>query len=317
MYRKSWEIKRHRQAKMNFYYSGTESLWWGNWNILVCRKWKCEVHHHSQSKQNLNALFQVFVFGPIWKTILPPGLWLAETFSTSSETAERILSNLDMKQDLNVPYQVCVFRTDSQNKIANIFDWFSKITEQTSTKFNETWQEAISQSFLPSSCFRDDWKRRWQRSLWLNSPLTPLKGIQQNLTITQITAFLTKLVFGGRWVNKNDGKLYSDARYVSLVSYLRIILSSRTLDRFFKKCYMKDDVNVPPRRRQGPDPRPIWLLVGTPLVLRPELAFRRAEHSHSGGCLYIFLIYCFYRLTCLWNNFYGLSALVGCWSSAF
>ena len=33
--------------------------------------------------------------------------------------------------------------------------------------------------------------------------------------------------------------------------------------------------------------------------------------------LYIFLIYCFYHLTCLCNNFYGLSALVGCWSSAF
>ena len=46
-------------------------------------------------------------------------------------------------------------------------------------------------------------------------------------------------------------------------------------------------------------------------------ASRRAEHSHSSGCLYIFLIYCFYYLTCLCNNFYGLSALVGCWSSVF
>ena len=42
-----------------------------------------------------------------------------------------------------------------------------------------------------------------------------------------------------------------------------------------------------------------------------------AEHSHSGGCLYIFLINSFYHLTCLCNNFYGLSALVGLWSSAF
>ena len=33
-------------------------------------------------------------------------------------------------------------------------------------------------------------------------------------------------------------------------------------------------------------------------------------------CLYIFLIYCFYYFTYLCNNFYGLSALVGCWSSA-
>ena len=33
--------------------------------------------------------------------------------------------------------------------------------------------------------------------------------------------------------------------------------------------------------------------------------------------MYIFLIYCFYHLTCLCNNFYGLSALVGFWSSIF
>ena len=60
-----------------------------------------------------------------------------------------------------------------------------------------------------------------------------------------------------------------------------------------------------------------WLLVWTSLVLGPELASRRAEHSHFRGSLYIFLIYCFYHLTCLCNKFYGLSVLVGCWSSAF
>ena len=39
--------------------------------------------------------------------------------------------------------------------------------------------------------------------------------------------------------------------------------------------------------------------------------------AYFSGCLYIFLIYCFYHLTILCNNFYGLSALVGYWSSAF
>ena len=34
---------------MEYYYSGTESLWCGNWNHLVCRRWKCEVDHPSQS----------------------------------------------------------------------------------------------------------------------------------------------------------------------------------------------------------------------------------------------------------------------------
>ena len=41
--------------------------------------------------------------------------------------------------------------------------------------------------------------------------------------------------------------------------------------------------------------------------------------AYSDGCLYIFLIYCFYHLTYLCNNFYGLSAfkIVGYWSSVF
>ena len=33
---------------MEYYYSGTESLWCGNWNHLACRRWKCEVDHPSQ-----------------------------------------------------------------------------------------------------------------------------------------------------------------------------------------------------------------------------------------------------------------------------
>ena len=36
---------------MEYYYSGTESLWWGNWNNLVWRRWKCEIDHPSQSTE--------------------------------------------------------------------------------------------------------------------------------------------------------------------------------------------------------------------------------------------------------------------------
>ena len=68
------------------------------------------------------------------------------------------------------------------------------------------------------------------------------------------------------------------------------------------------DLSKPPQRRQGPDPRPLWLLVRTPLVLGPEIPSGLAGHSHFCRCLYIFLIYCFYLLTCLCNNFYGLSS---------
>ena len=57
-------------------------------------------------------------------------------------------------------------------------------------------------------------------------------------------------------------------------------------------------LSKPPQRRQGPDLRPLWLLVGTPSAIRPELAFSRAEHSpalfgchHIYFCYIIFIIY--------------------------
>ena len=49
-------------------------------------------------------------------------------------------------------------------------------------------------------------------------------------------------------------------------------------------------LSKPPQRRHGPDLRPLWLLVGTPSAIRPELAFSRAEHSlpYSDVTIYIF-----------------------------
>ena len=45
-------------------------------------------------------------------------------FDFSSETAEQNSTKLDRKQDLNVLYQVCVFRVDRKNKMAALAsDW--------------------------------------------------------------------------------------------------------------------------------------------------------------------------------------------------
>ena len=46
-----------------------------------------------------------------------------------------------------------------------------------------------------------------------------------------------------------------------------------------------------------------------------RIIHERNSRQERGKC--IFLIYCFYHITCLCNNFYGLSALLGCWSSVF
>ena len=51
---------------------------------------------------------------------------------------------------------------------------------------------------------------------------------------------------------------------------------------FLKRCTLTNKavgtiwraLSKPPQRRQGPDPRPLWLLVGTPSAFGPELAYR-------------------------------------------
>ena len=80
-----------------------------------------------------------------------------DIFDFSSETAERNSTKFDRKQDLNVLYQVCVFRADRNNKMAALAsDWlrhFRLLLWNRWTEFNETWQEARSQHPLPSLCF--------------------------------------------------------------------------------------------------------------------------------------------------------------------
>ena len=97
-------------------------------------------------------------FGPIGKTRWPPLPLIGwDIFDVSSETAEQNLKKLDRKQDLNVLYQVCVFRADWKNKMAALAsDWlrpFRLLLWNRWTEFNETLQEAWSQRPLPSLCF--------------------------------------------------------------------------------------------------------------------------------------------------------------------
>ena len=128
-------------------------------------------------------------------------------FDFSSETTERNLTKLYRKVDLNVLYQVCVFRADRKNKMAALAsDWlrhFRLLLWNRWTEFNETWQEARSQRPLPSLCFlgRSE-KQDGRPGLWLaetfsTSPLKPLNGIQWNLTGSKISTSSTKFVFFG------------------------------------------------------------------------------------------------------------------------
>ena len=74
--------------------------------------------------------------------------------------------------------------------------------------------------------------------------------------------------------------------------------STALYEPFLKHCTLTNKAvgtiwrafSKPPQRRQGPDLCPLWLLVGTPSSVRPELAFSRAEHNrpYSDVAKYIF-----------------------------
>ena len=147
-------------------------------------------------------------FGPTGKTRWPPWPLICwDIFDFSSETVERNSTKLDRKQDLNALYQVCVFQGDRKNKMAALAsDWlrhFQLLFWNLWTEFNETWQEARSQSPLPSLCFSGQSEKQDSRSgLWLaetfsTSSLKPLNGIQRNLTGSKISTPSTKFVFLG------------------------------------------------------------------------------------------------------------------------
>ena len=123
----------------------------------------------------------------------------------SSETTEQNATKLDRKQELNILYQVCVFRADQKNKMAALAsDWlrhFRLLFWNHWTEFNETWQEARSRRPLPSLCFlsrsekQDGCPGLWLAETFSTSSLKPLNGIQRNLTGIKISTSSTKFVF--------------------------------------------------------------------------------------------------------------------------
>ena len=118
-------------------------------------------------------------------------------FDFFSETTKQNSTKLDRKQELDVLYQVCVFRADQKNNMAALAsDWlrhFRLLLCNRWTEFNETWQQARSQCPLPSLWFSGQSKKQDGRPcLWLvetfsTSPPKPLNGIQRNLTGSKIS----------------------------------------------------------------------------------------------------------------------------------
>ena len=168
-------------------------------------------------------------------------------FDFFSETAERNSTKLYRKQDLNLLYQVCVFRADRKNKMAALAsDWlrhFRLLLWNRWTEFNETWQEARSQPPLQSLCFsgrsekQDGRPGLWLAETFLTSPLKPLNGIQRNLTGSKISTSSTKFVFFG---------LIGKTRWPPwpLIGWDIFDFSSETAERNSTKLDRKQDLKV-------------------------------------------------------------------------
>ena len=135
------------------------SDWLRHFRLLIWHRWTEFNKNLTGSKISTSSTKFVF-FGPIRKTRWPPwplNGW--DIFDVFSETAQRNSMKLDKKLDLNVLYQVCVFRADRKSKIA-----------------------------APAS----DWPRHFSPSR-----LKPLNRIQRNLTESKISLSFTMFVLFG------------------------------------------------------------------------------------------------------------------------
>ena len=227
-------------------------------------------------------------FGPIRKPRWPPRPLIGwDILDFSSETAEQNSPKLDRKQDLNVLYQVCVFRADQKNKIAApSSDWlrhFWFLLWNRWGEFDETSQEARSQCALPSLCFSGRSENQDGRpSLWLaetfwTSPLIPLNRIHRNLTGSKISRSSTKFVFFGpirktRWPP------------LPLICWYIFYFSSETTERNFMELDRKQDIHLLYQfvffRLIGKPRWPHWPLIGGDTFIR-TLYYKVAQQTKT------------------------------------
>ena len=177
-----------------------------------------------------------------------PGLWLAETFSTSPlKPLNGIQRNLSGSKILTPSTKFVFFRPIGKTRWPPLpligWDIFELLLWNRWREFNETWQEARSQRPLPNFCFSGRSEKQDGRpGLWLaetfsTSPLKPLNGIQQNLTGSKISTSSTKFVFFG-----SIGKTRWPPRH--LIGWDIFDFSFETPQRNSRKLDRKQDLNT-------------------------------------------------------------------------
>ena len=181
------------------------SDWLRHFRLLLWNRWT-EFNETWQEARSQRPLQSLCFSGRSEKQDGSPGLWLAETFSTSPlKPLNRIQRNLTGSKISMSSTKFVFFGLIGKNKMTALAsDWlrhFRLLLWNHWTEFNETWQEARSQRPLPSMCFlgRSE-KQDGRPGLWLaetfsTSPLKSLNRIQWNLTGSKISTSSTKFVF--------------------------------------------------------------------------------------------------------------------------
>ena len=181
-------------------------------------------------------------FGPMGKTRWPPGLWLAETFSTSPlKPLRNSTSNLTGSKISTSSTNFVFFGPIGKTRWPprpligwDIFDFSSETTERNSTKLEG------SKILTPSTKFvfygglenQDGCPGLWWAETFSNS----LKGIQRNLTWSKISMPSSKCVFLA------FGKIRWPPR--PLIGWDIFYFSSETAERNSTKLDRKQDLKV-------------------------------------------------------------------------
>ena len=178
-------------------------------------------------------------FGPIGKTRWRPWPLIDwDIFDFSSETAERNSTKLYRKQDLNVLYQVCVFRADRKKKMATLANppkrWHivlrcticGPLGLLFCTQISETFSnQTISTSIICVSVLVSSLINKQKQNMINNFHVWVKTGKQRNIRL------LENVIHSSQWRYRENHILYSNSHhYLSIRSGKYLLVLNKILE---------------------------------------------------------------------------------------
>ena len=223
------------------------SDWLRHFRLLLWNCWT-EFNETWQKARSQRSLPSLCFLGRLEKEDGRPGLWLAETFSSSSlKPLNGIQWNLTGSKISMSSTKFVFFGPIWKTRWPpwpligwDIFDFSSETAERNSTKLDR--KQDLNVLYQVCVFWADRKKEYGHPGLWLaetfsTSPLKPLNGIKRNLTGSKFIASSTKFVFFGP-IRKTRWRLWL------LIGWDIFHFSSETAERNSKKLDKKQDLNV-------------------------------------------------------------------------